>query len=429
MANRTNLGIMLGQLVSGTTDQNGRQRGYLDGMRGLEAGSQIELNRAKLGDVTADSDIKRQRLQYMNPEAVKRQALRSMGFDEGMEIPQDKMPDIYKVQASIENGFGNENKSFDLAKQLSQIQRNNITANVTPQNALDVATQVGAMDGKMVDILKNQLTQGIANDGKANANERGLLYSQGKGEFNNLGSDGTFNQITGASQINPQAIKTKEATKPQWDSTRGVFVSPDGTVTEPRLPDGGKLPEPMKKKTELSATAQKELFEAEDVFNSSTNTIDMLNQALDLNTKAFSGIGAKPLATITSNIPFVQSDAADATINLDNLMTGQALESLKAVFGGMPTEGERKILLDIQASADKTPKQREEIITRAVEMANRRKAVAEQKMNSLRSGEYFSQAPTPAKPTAKTSKQVKRTGHTKDGRKVVEYTDGTREYQ
>lgn len=139
---------------------------------------------------------------------------------------------------------------------------------------------------------------------------------------------------------------------------------------------------------QLSATAQKELFEAEDVAQSSQNVIASLDEALSINDKAYSGYGAKARAIARSNIPG-ESEAANATIALDNIMTSQALESLKAVFGGMPTEGERKILLDMQASADKTPAQRKDIINRAKQAAARRMKVNQEKAAKLRSGEYF----------------------------------------
>jgi hypothetical protein len=141
-------------------------------------------------------------------------------------------------------------------------------------------------------------------------------------------------------------------------------------------------------KTQLSASAQKELFEADELAQASANAVGMLKEALTLNNKAYSGYGAKERAILRSNLPG-NDDAADATINLDNLMTGQALESLKAVFGGMPTEGERKILLDMQASADKTPKQRKAILDRAVQAAERRLKFNKSKADALRKGSYF----------------------------------------
>ncbi len=151
------------------------------------------------------------------------------------------------------------------------------------------------------------------------------------------------------------------------------------------------------KPANLSATAQKELFEAEDISTSSKNALGMLQEAINLNDKAYSGYTAKPRAFLASNIPFVDvPKGADATVNLDNLMTGQALESLKSTFGGMPTEGERKILLEMQASVDKTPAQRKLILERAVNLANARLKFNDEKAKKLRSGMYFSEQPANA---------------------------------
>lgn len=142
----------------------------------------------------------------------------------------------------------------------------------------------------------------------------------------------------------------------------------------------------------LSATMQKELFEADDIAQSSKNVIGMLNGALKLNDTAYSGFGATERAKIRGQLPG-DTSSANATIDLDNIMTGQALESLKAVFGGMPTEGERKILLDMQASADKTPAQRKSIIERSIAAAERRLKFNEAKAKSLRDGSYNTAGP------------------------------------
>jgi hypothetical protein len=151
-----------------------------------------------------------------------------------------------------------------------------------------------------------------------------------------------------------------------------------------------KVAEGKAKSTPLSAAGQKEVFESDEIAQSSKNAIGMLQEAKTLNKQAYSGFGAKTRALVRSNIPFSgESTGANATVDLDNLMTGQALESLKATFGGMPTEGERKILLEMQASADKTPAQREAILNRAIEAADRRVKFNEQKARSLRDGSYF----------------------------------------
>jgi len=142
----------------------------------------------------------------------------------------------------------------------------------------------------------------------------------------------------------------------------------------------------------MSVTLQKELIESDDAVATNKSVKATLEAALSLNDKAYSGAGAKTRAVIRSNVPgFGDSEAANATIDIDNMMTGQALESLKAVFGGMPTEGERKILLDMQASADKTPAQRKSIINRAIAAADRRATMAQAKAKAIREGTYLTE--------------------------------------
>ncbi len=164
----------------------------------------------------------------------------------------------------------------------------------------------------------------------------------------------------------------------------------------PKTPVPASAPRPGK--TPLSATAQKELFEADDLINASRNAKALLTKALEFNDAAYSGPTAKSRMVASRLTPnaLMTKDAiagADAATELDNIMTGQALESLKAIFGGMPTEGERKILLDIQASLDKTPKQRKDIIDRAIQLADRRLQANMNKAKALREGTFFSDQP------------------------------------
>ncbi len=192
-----------------------------------------------------------------------------------------------------------------------------------------------------------------------------------------------------AGASNASAAKTRSETgRGTYDSSRGVVVDERAGTYKPVVGTGGQsLPVKTGKGTAMSATAQKELFEAEDGRAAAENVIGMLGQAKELNNKAYSGVGANLRAKVVSNLG--GSKAADATVDLDNIMTVQALESLKATFGAAPTEGERKILMDIQASADKTPAQREAILDRAVGMAQKRLKFNSDKARSLRQGNYF----------------------------------------
>ncbi len=179
----------------------------------------------------------------------------------------------------------------------------------------------------------------------------------------------------------------------------GVFaLGRDGKMSALTNPGTGK-PLSGKSSAPMSVALQKELIDSDDVVQSSKNVVNTLNQALNINKDAYSGWGAKGRAVVASNLPGNYS-GADATINLDNMMNGQALESLKSIFGAAPTEGERKILLDLQASADKTPAQRESIIRRSIVAAENRSNYAAKKAKSIRDGNYLSEGLAPMESAA-----------------------------
>jgi hypothetical protein len=154
-----------------------------------------------------------------------------------------------------------------------------------------------------------------------------------------------------------------------------------------RMYRGRQIEQQARTGAKLSPTAEKELFEAEDMAQSSRSAAEQLRQALGLNNRMYSGVEAVRRAKIRSNLPGTDP-AADATIAYDNIIGAQALASLKATFGGAPTEGERKILVDLQASADKTPAQREEILRRAIAAAESRAKLNAEKADALRAGTY-----------------------------------------
>lgn len=176
-------------------------------------------------------------------------------------------------------------------------------------------------------------------------------------------------------------------------------IGPDGKPVLVKRSDAvGKTPySPSKSQGPMSATMQKELLESDDTVQSANNVVRTLEAAKKINNNAYSGYFAKGRATLASNIIPGATPGADATIDIDNMMTGQGLEQMKSIFGAAPTEGERKILLEMQASADKTPKQREAIMDRAIAAAKRRAEYASSKAKSIRDGSYLSQG-IPAAP-------------------------------
>jgi hypothetical protein len=151
----------------------------------------------------------------------------------------------------------------------------------------------------------------------------------------------------------------------------------------------------------MSPTTQKELFETEDTIAASKGVMSALDTALQMNKQAYDGAAAGTRAAIASNVPFIGKEGANATVELNNIVTGQALQQLRSAFGGNPTEGERKILLDVQGSVNMTAPQREAIWTRAKEAAGRRLQWAQKKAGQLRDGSYFGEQPAYAdEPTA-----------------------------
>lgn len=158
------------------------------------------------------------------------------------------------------------------------------------------------------------------------------------------------------------------------------------------VPVGG-VKSPTARDNPMNSTIQKEIFEADEGMQAGQAVLQGLDRALELNNVAYDG----PFADQRSAASALFGDQGGiATQELKNVVTSQALESLKAVFGGMPTEGERKILLEIQGSVDQPKPVREAIYKRARVAAERRIAANQQKGNALRSGDYFDPSYTPS---------------------------------
>jgi hypothetical protein len=151
---------------------------------------------------------------------------------------------------------------------------------------------------------------------------------------------------------------------------------------------------PAKKERALTSVDKNAILEADDQVQMGKNTIDMLNQALSLNDKAGSGYtaGAQSFAARNDPTGFFDDEKGAATTEFNNIVMGQALSSMKAIFGGNPTEGERAVLLQLQGAADKSPQERKLILQRGIALAQRRVMFNEERAKQVRSGEYFGEA-------------------------------------
>lgn len=156
-------------------------------------------------------------------------------------------------------------------------------------------------------------------------------------------------------------------------------------------PDGAPI---MGNAPKLSATQEKELFEADDIIRNSQFAGKALEDARKLNPEAAAGMTAPVVTAWQRNAPeFLGGNpqAAAKTSEYNSIVTGQALDNLRAIFGGNPTEGERKILMDIQAAPTMSVAEREALLARTQQAVMNRQTAAQTKAQSIRSGSFATQ--------------------------------------
>lgn len=156
----------------------------------------------------------------------------------------------------------------------------------------------------------------------------------------------------------------------------------------------GKLP--REDQGPLTATDKKAILEADDKVATNQNAINALGEAKKISPDAYDGVTARPRAWLGNNLPdwlvpdvVANPQASAATSNLDNAVVGSALTQLKAIFGGNPTEGERKVLLDLQGSASQPQQVRDQILERAKVLANARLNMNMREAEQLRGGSFY----------------------------------------
>lgn len=137
----------------------------------------------------------------------------------------------------------------------------------------------------------------------------------------------------------------------------------------------------------LSSQEKDAIMEADKTAEASLGAKAALSEALALNDKAFSGPTAGTRAMLDRVIP--GEFGGTATTEFKNIVENQALSQMKAIFGAAPTEGERKILMDLQASVDKSPKEREAILKRGMALAEQRAQREAARATGMREGTYF----------------------------------------
>lgn len=146
----------------------------------------------------------------------------------------------------------------------------------------------------------------------------------------------------------------------------------------------------------LSATDKKAILEADEGILAAETAIRALTDAKALSPRANSGLFAGARAAAGNILPdwavhdsVSSPESSQATAELENVVTSQALAQLKSIFGAAPTEGERKILMEIQGSIGQPDNVRQKIYDRGIAMAEKRLGFNRQRAQELRGGSYY----------------------------------------
>jgi hypothetical protein len=136
----------------------------------------------------------------------------------------------------------------------------------------------------------------------------------------------------------------------------------------------------------LTATDKKAILDADEGVEAAQAALTSLARAKELSGNAYDGALASQRGWVMSQFG---NEGGNATTLLNNEVTSNALSQMKAIFGGNPTEGERKILLEIQGSANQPQAVRDQIYARAEKAVQRRLAFNKQRADAMRGGSFY----------------------------------------
>jgi len=146
----------------------------------------------------------------------------------------------------------------------------------------------------------------------------------------------------------------------------------------------------------LLAGDRKVINEAEDELPNIQGTLESLQLAKSLNGKTYSGYTAGTRAAIGSNLPdamvpdfLASKGGSDATTEWQKLMGPEALKTMANTLKGATTDFELKKFTEMLADPTTPPKIREGIINRMITLSERKKDLAERRINDLRGGTYY----------------------------------------
>jgi hypothetical protein len=147
-------------------------------------------------------------------------------------------------------------------------------------------------------------------------------------------------------------------------------------------------------KAKLTPAEMKLKTETEDAISATDSGMSALKQAYALNPNTFD---ASLLDTAQRKLLEAAGSKDPKVINTrlqENLLSEKALAGLKTAFGGNPTEGERKIILDLQGIGSKSKEERAAIMKNAFKSLKTARDRQQKRLGEISQGSYRDVTPT-----------------------------------
>lgn len=139
-------------------------------------------------------------------------------------------------------------------------------------------------------------------------------------------------------------------------------------------------------KAKLTPQELKLKTETEDLLSATNEGMAALAQAYKLNPNTFDGTVADKARRLVLENTNSEDPQVVATRLQENLLSNKAVAGLRAAFGGNPTEGERKIILELQGIGAKSREERKSIMKNAYTELKRKQALQAQRLGDVSSG-------------------------------------------
>jgi len=153
----------------------------------------------------------------------------------------------------------------------------------------------------------------------------------------------------------------------------------------------GEDGQPIKMQSKQDGSIASKIAEIQGVNDQANQTIKNLQRAKDLSNQGiYDGSFSNLRADLMGNFGGTQESMRTQQYN--NIVMQNALASLKAIFGGNPTEGERDILLKIQASSNYPTPVREQILDDAIAAAQAKIQSNNGQIQTIRGGSTVQQS-------------------------------------